>query len=148
MCVPRMPFGVLFVAALPWMARPLVAGTLSAALGRPVSIAALRWDASAYSVVADDIHIGSAPEELTIKRVTVVVASQQDAASCDIIVKGAFANVLDACTALATDAGDLPLDETQRRQLEAYYRERGAKGPEVEPYARAQRPLAEHEREH
>ena len=64
---------VLFVAALPWLARPMVAGALSAALGRPVSIAALRWDASAFSVVADDIHIGSAPEELTVKRVTVVV---------------------------------------------------------------------------
>lgn len=60
----------LFLAALPWLARPLLAGALSAGLGQPVSIAALRWDTDAGSVVADDIRVGS---EVSARRVTVAV---------------------------------------------------------------------------
>lgn len=61
----------LAVALLPWLARPLVAGALSAALRRPVSIAALRWDLAARTVVADDIRIGTPPEAVTVRRVAV-----------------------------------------------------------------------------
>ena len=61
----------LFVAALPWLARPLIAGTLSAVFGRPVSIGALRWNTAELSVVADDVRIGAAPEQLAIRRITV-----------------------------------------------------------------------------
>ncbi len=62
-----------FVVALPWLARPMVAGALSAALGRPVTIAALRWDPAAFSVVADDVHAGRSPDELAVRRITVIV---------------------------------------------------------------------------
>jgi hypothetical protein len=60
----------LAVAALPWLARPLVMGMLTVALGRPVSIAALSWDVRAGSVVADDVRIGNPPEQIGVRRVT------------------------------------------------------------------------------
>ena len=62
---------VLVVASLPWLARPLIAGALSAAFGRPVSIAALHWNTAELSVVADDVRIGTPPEQVTVRRITV-----------------------------------------------------------------------------
>lgn len=61
----------LGLALLPWLARPLVAGALSAAVGQPVSIAALRWDTAQLSVVAQDVRIGEAPLAVTIPRIVV-----------------------------------------------------------------------------
>lgn len=63
----------LLVAALPWLARPLVAGALSAALGRPVAIAALHWHAAELSIVADDVRVGTPPDQVTVARITVAV---------------------------------------------------------------------------
>lgn len=67
---------LLLVALLPWLARPLVAGALSVALRRPVSIAALRWDLAGLAVVADDVRIGAPPEVVSVRRVTVVAAAR------------------------------------------------------------------------
>jgi len=63
---------VLLVAAAPWLARPLLERTLSAALGQPVSIATLGWDTARGSLVAEGISVGSAPDLLTVERVTVL----------------------------------------------------------------------------
>lgn len=61
------------VAALPWLARPLLMGALSAALGTPVSIAALRWDPGAGGVVADDVRIGTGADAANVRRLTLTV---------------------------------------------------------------------------
>ncbi len=87
--------------------------------------------------------IDEIPYDFRRKRVT-IVASRQDDAGCEIIVKGAFANVLDVCTAVTTDEGHLPLDEGLRQQLEDRYRERGTQGLRVLALATRRAPLKPH----
>ncbi len=61
------------VVALPWVARPLLAGMLTVRLGRPVTIGALQWDLSTGTVVAGDLVVGAPPEQLAVARLTVGV---------------------------------------------------------------------------
>ena len=62
---------IALVAAAPWLARPTIERALSAALGQPVSIVALRWDAAERSVVAEGVTVGEAPDLLGVERITV-----------------------------------------------------------------------------
>jgi hypothetical protein len=63
----------LFLALLPWLARPLVAGALTAVLRRPVAIGALRWRTADLNLVAEDVRIGGAPAEVAVRRVVIAV---------------------------------------------------------------------------
>jgi hypothetical protein len=59
------------IAAAPWLARPTIEQALGAALGKPVSITALRWDAANRSVVAEGVTVGEAPDLFGVERITV-----------------------------------------------------------------------------
>ena len=62
--------------------------------------------------------IDEIPYDFIRKRLTIVVAREGEAAEHLIITKGAFANVLAACT----------VDAALRERLEAYYRQKGTEG--------------------
>ncbi|WP_136416667.1 magnesium-translocating P-type ATPase [Herbaspirillum sp. ST 5-3] len=72
--------------------------------------------------------IDEIPYDFIRRRLTIVV---QEPASQDrhlIITKGAFSNVLELCTALASTNGERPLDDEARRKLQDYYECKGRKG--------------------
>lgn len=61
----------VLIAAAPWLARPAIEQAASAALGQPVAIGGLHWDASERSLIADRITVGVAPDVLGVERLTV-----------------------------------------------------------------------------
>lgn len=72
--------------------------------------------------------IDEIPYDFVRKRLTIVVAAEEDPAHHKIVMKGAFANVLGVCTAIARAGAAVPLDENIRARLESYYRDRGTEG--------------------
>lgn len=64
---------VALVAGGPRVARPLLETALSAALGHPVSIAALSWNPAQGRLVAEGIRVDDPAGPLAVERVTVVV---------------------------------------------------------------------------
>ena len=72
--------------------------------------------------------IDEIPYDFVRKRLTIVVAAEEDPAHHRIVMKGAFANVLGVCTAIARAGAEVPLDGDLRARLESYYRDRGTEG--------------------
>jgi Mg2+-importing ATPase len=65
------------------------------------------------------------PYDFTRKRLSVVLESGGRRL---MVVKGAFASVIDACRAISTEAGPAPLDAPLRARAEAYHAEASAAG--------------------
>jgi Mg2+-importing ATPase len=72
--------------------------------------------------------IDEIPYDFQRRRLTIVVEHQSDPGMHQIIVKGAFAEVLAVCDRLATEAGPVPLTEARREALAALFRARGEAG--------------------
>ncbi len=68
------------------------------------------------------------PYDFQRKRLTIVLAPQAAAATHRLITKGAFANVLEACTSVRRGGAAVPLDGAERARLDAWFAERGAQG--------------------
>jgi Mg2+-importing ATPase len=66
------------------------------------------------------------PYDFMRKRLTIVVASEDDPSAHRIVTKGAFVNVLAICTKVEGLEG--PLDEATRVRLDAFYREKSEGG--------------------
>lgn len=101
--------------------------------------------------VADTINgwrkFDEIPYDFERKRLTIVVA-REGAADRLIVSKGAFDQVLKACTSIARGAASAPIDDAAREALCARYREFGAKGFRVLGLAtRAAAPKADYTRE-
>ncbi|MFO1316251.1 MAG: magnesium-translocating P-type ATPase [Burkholderiales bacterium] len=79
-------------------------------------------DASACTKV-DEI-----PYDFLRKRLTIVVADEGDPGFHRIITKGAFDNVLRACTSCASAGATTALDQRTRERLAAWYRDKGIEG--------------------
>ncbi|WP_246085096.1 magnesium-translocating P-type ATPase [Rhizobium glycinendophyticum] len=88
------------------------------------------------------------PYDFVRRRLTIVVEEQADPASHLLVTKGAFANVVDVCTGIATDKGEVPLDPASRAAIETMFQTESAKGFRVLALA-TKRVAAEprHERE-
>lgn len=74
--------------------------------------------------------IDEIPYDFERRRLTIVLAEGADDGHL-MVTKGAFAEVLDICTSVATDAGAVPLDDADRTALEAIFRARSAEGLRV-----------------
>jgi Mg2+-importing ATPase len=74
--------------------------------------------------------IDEIPYDFERRRLTIVLAEGADDGHL-MVTKGAFAEVLDICTSVATDAGAAPLDDADRTALEAIFRARSAEGLRV-----------------
>jgi Mg2+-importing ATPase len=72
--------------------------------------------------------IDEIPYDFIRKRLTIVAAKEDDAATHWIVTKGAFTNVLAVCSTLTGDDTETPLDQTSRERLDAYYRDKGTEG--------------------
>jgi Mg2+-importing ATPase len=68
------------------------------------------------------------PYDFLRRRLTIVVAEDNDQPEHLIVTKGAFSNVLSICSSLELDDADVPLDARRRADLEAVFRNRGAEG--------------------
>ena len=71
--------------------------------------------------------IDEIPYDFLRRRLTIVVAPEAGGPH-RIITKGAYANVLAACTQVARAGGPVALDDEERARLEGWYREQGRKG--------------------
>jgi len=72
--------------------------------------------------------IDEIPYDFLRRRLTVVVADDDNPMQHLIITKGAFSNVLDTCSSLERNAVDTPLTTQLRAQLDAVFKAKGAEG--------------------
>lgn len=72
--------------------------------------------------------IDEIPYDFVRRRLTIVVADSADPGNHLIVTKGAFANVLDMCTAVDRDGDEVPLDSAARAQLDAVFKAKGQEG--------------------
>lgn len=72
--------------------------------------------------------IDGIPYDFQRRRLSIVIEEQDDPARHRMIVKGAFAEVLEACTAIAAEGGPVPLTDSDRARPEALFRDRGEAG--------------------
>jgi Mg2+-importing ATPase len=89
--------------------------------------------------VAARAKIDEIPYDFIRKRLTIVVVDDNPAHHL-IVSKGAFANVLAVCTAL----DGIPLDQSARERLSAYYRKKSAEGFRVLAVATKRAAAKEH----
>ena len=72
--------------------------------------------------------IDEIPYDFVRKRLTIVVATHAEALHHLIVTKGAVANVLETCVAVAVDGASRPLDAGHRATLEAFVQQKGEQG--------------------
>ena len=72
--------------------------------------------------------IDEIPYDFMRRRLTIVIEDPEDPAFHRMITKGAFDNVLAICDSVSRDGGSGPLDAAARRDLEAFFRDRGEAG--------------------
>lgn len=72
--------------------------------------------------------IDEIPYDFMRRMLTIVMAEQERPAQHLIVTKGAFASILDVCTAFDRDGAEVPLDATARARLGAVFEARGAEG--------------------
>ncbi|WP_374378192.1 magnesium-translocating P-type ATPase [Dongia sp.] len=77
-------------------------------------------------LAANAQKIDEIPYDFIRKRLTIVVKG--DAGRHRIITKGAFAQILEVCTAIDLPEGRVALDETHRQSLEAYFAAKSQEG--------------------
>ncbi len=68
------------------------------------------------------------PYDFLRRRLTVVLAEEDDPTTCTIVTKGALAQVLEICTRLSSGGSEVELDDEARGRLERFLRERGEQG--------------------
>jgi len=78
----------------------------------------------------DCVKIDEIPYDFERRRLTIVL-SEDPAGGHLMVTKGAFVEVLDICTTLATGEGEVSLDQTARAGLEAIFRARSEEGLRV-----------------
>ena len=71
------------------------------------------------------------PYDFTRRRLSVIVAQASTPETCRLITKGAFAQVLQVCSSVASEGGTVPIDADWRTRLEAYVHAQGERGVRV-----------------
>jgi len=104
---------------------------LETGIENPLDAAVEARGAAAGLSAAGIAKVDEIPYDFTRRRLTVVFAEPGEAARHRIVTKGAFAETLAVCTAVAGNGGPLPLDEARRGELEAFFRARGEAGYRV-----------------
>ncbi len=75
--------------------------------------------------------IDEIPYDFTRRLLTIVVESPDDSSQRLIVTKGAFDNVLAACTSVSRSGATIPLDDDLREDLAGFPKTRGAEGYRV-----------------
>ena len=105
-----------------------VNAALETGIENPLDAAIVRAGGS-ESLTTDGLtKIDEIPYDFVRRRLTIVVADGTDPGNHLIVTKGAFANVLDRCTAVDRDGAEVPLDQAARAQLDAVFKAKGQEG--------------------
>ena len=96
-------------------------------IDNPLDAALVAAGAKAKLTTAGLRKIDEIPYDFLRKRLTIVVEPAAGGQHL-IITKGAFANVLATCTQIARGSGSVPLDDEERKRLDAWFREQGTRG--------------------
>jgi Mg2+-importing ATPase len=80
------------------------------------------WSAAAYR------KLGEAPYDFQRRRLSIVVADARAPGGRRLVTKGAFADMLAACTRVADGDSNVPLDGPRRAALEALFQAQGEAG--------------------
>lgn len=94
----------------------------------PLDAAIVAAGAGAGLVTHGFSKIDEIPYDFLRKRLTIVLAEDGDASQHLIVTKGAFANVLAACSSLTRDGSDVPFTAELQAGLEAFYQAKSAEG--------------------
>ena len=84
--------------------------------------------------------IDEIPYDFMRKRLSIVLAESGDAGAHRIIMKGAFAQVLECCSTLAGPQGPIALNMKRRAALASFFQDRGEQGYRVLALASRHRP--------
>lgn len=105
-----------------------VNAALETGIENPLDAAIVTAGASAGLTTAGLTKIDEIPYDFVRRRLTIVVAESSEPGSHLIVTKGAFANILESCTAYDHDRAELPLDQAARAKLEAVFKSKGEEG--------------------
>jgi Mg2+-importing ATPase len=117
---------------------------LETGIENPLDAALVAAGEAAGLAVAGIAKIDEIPYDFQRRRLTIVFAAAQDPTTHVVVTKGALANVLDACAAVALDGGEQPLDAGRRAALEAIGAAQGAAGLRVLALATRHLPARAH----
>ena len=101
---------------------------LESGIENPLDTALVAAGEKASLNTTGNTKIDEIPYDFIRKRLTIVVATDAAPAGQQIIMKGAFANVLECCSTVAHAGGDVALDSAARERLETFYRDKGIAG--------------------
>lgn len=96
-------------------------------IDNPLDAALVAAGEKAKLTTAGMCKIDEIPYDFLRKRLTIVVEPEGGGQHL-IITKGAFANVLATCKLIARESGPVPLDDEERKRLDAWFREQGTRG--------------------
>jgi Mg2+-importing ATPase len=116
---------------------------LETGIENPLDAALVAAGEKAGLATAGCAKVDEIPYDFVRKRLTIVIATDDDPGRHCIIMKGAFDNVLGACTARARAGAEVPLDDDVRERLASYYRAKGAEGFRVLALATRRMPAQE-----
>jgi Mg2+-importing ATPase len=101
---------------------------LETGIENPLDAALVAMGEAAGLSVEGVVKVDEIPYDFQRRRLTIVVEEASDPGVHRIIVKGAFAEVLEACGFVAADGGAEPLDEAWRAALAERFRRAGEEG--------------------
>ncbi|MFN7223086.1 MAG: magnesium-translocating P-type ATPase [Paracoccaceae bacterium] len=105
-----------------------VNATLETGIANPLDSAIVAVGAAAGLTTVGLTKIDEIPYDFVRRRLTIVVAEENVPGQHLFVTKGAFAEVLDICTALERDGAEVPLDASVRSDLEAVFKAKGEQG--------------------
>ena len=129
-------------ASVPVLRLAWLNATLETGIENPLDAALVAAGERAGLRLAGERKIDEIPYDFIRKRLTIVVEEPDRAGTHLLITKGAFDNVLAACTTVAGNDGDGALDEAARSRLLDGYRARGREGFRVLALATRRVPAA------
>ncbi|HET7524515.1 MAG TPA: magnesium-translocating P-type ATPase, partial [Burkholderiaceae bacterium] len=113
-------------------------------IDNPIDAALAKAGRDAGLSEAGWIKIDEIPYDFARRRLTIVVAASDDAPRHRLISKGAFVQVVEACSRVRDGSHDVPLDDAWRAKLDAFVLGRGQLGVRVLALASAERPAQPH----
>lgn len=84
------------------------------------------------------------PYDFTRKRLSIVVAADDEPASRTMVTKGAFDNVVALCASVAVGPRDAPMDAATQARVRAFYKAQSQKGLRLLAVATRRLPVREH----
>ncbi len=101
---------------------------LETGIDNPLDAAILKASEGACPVITRYRKIDEIPYDFSRRRLTIVVDEADTPGGHLMVTKGAFAEVLAVCTALTRGGTTSPLDEAERKRLEAWFQTQGEAG--------------------